>query len=217
MSRSSRFSIRSNLQNKMLLLALGPVLLITLILEVLATLESRRETRESLAEQRSALIESRQQGIKNLVDAAKASVSHLADAPPEQQAEAQARAREILGNVTFGGGNYLFVYDFQGNVAASRTDSVGGNSWDLQDEDGQYVIRDLIAAGDLFQANLTACCSTSWPSNTSALELFHRIRERCPAPFAGLVITENHDALLSSSPERFVSVDCSGRVQTRPI
>tara|TARA_B100000965_G_scaffold387683_1_gene391359 strand:- start:139 stop:657 length:519 start_codon:yes stop_codon:yes gene_type:complete len=72
MSRSSRFSIRSNLQNKMLLLALGPVLLITLILEVLATLESRRETRGSLAEQRSALIESRQQGIKNLVDAAKA-------------------------------------------------------------------------------------------------------------------------------------------------
>ena len=38
------------------------------------------------------------------------------------------------------------MYDFQGNVAASRTDSVGGNSWDLQDEDGQYVIRDLIAA-----------------------------------------------------------------------
>ena len=73
-------------------------------------------------------------------------MSHLADAPPEEQAEAQARAREILGNVTFGGGNYLFVYDFQGNVAASRTDSVGGNSWDLQDEDGQYVIRDLIAA-----------------------------------------------------------------------
>ncbi|MGB1498736.1 MAG: hypothetical protein ACPG7J_15095, partial [Alloalcanivorax venustensis] len=68
MSRSSRFSIRSNLQNKMLLLALGPVLLITLILEVLATLE----TRQSLTEQRSALIEARQQGIKNLVDAAKA-------------------------------------------------------------------------------------------------------------------------------------------------
>ena len=145
MSRSSRFSIRSNLQNKMLLLALGPVLLITLILEVLATLESRRGTRQSLTEQRSALIEARQQGIKNLVDAAKASVSHLVDAPPEEQAEAQARAREILGNVNFGGGNYLFVYDFQGNVAASRTDSVGGNSWDLQDEDGQYVIRDLIA------------------------------------------------------------------------
>ncbi|MDG2329773.1 MAG: chorismate-binding protein, partial [Synechococcus sp. cluster2_bin.44] len=82
---------------------------------------------------------------------------------------------------------------------------------------GVRRIRDLIAAGDLFQANLTACCSTRWPDDTSALELFRRIRERCPAPFAGLVITENHDALLSSSPERFVSVDCSGRVQTRPI
>jgi para-aminobenzoate synthetase component 1 len=32
------------------------------------------------------------------------------------------------------------------------------------------------------------------------LELFHRIRERCPAPFAGLVITENHDALLRPRP-----------------
>ena len=82
---------------------------------------------------------------------------------------------------------------------------------------GVRRIRELIAAGDLFQANLTACCSTRWPSDTSALELFRRIRERCPAPFAGLVITEKLDALLSSSPERFVSVDCSGRVQTRPI
>jgi len=83
--------------------------------------------------------------------------------------------------------------------------------------DGVRRIRELIADGDLFQANLTACCSTTWPADGSALELFQRIRQRCPAPFAGLVIADNGEALLSSSPERFLQVDAKGRVQTRPI
>ena len=83
--------------------------------------------------------------------------------------------------------------------------------------DGVRRIRDLIASGDLFQANLTACCSTSWPEQSSALELFHKVRQACPAPFSGLVITDHAEALLSSSPERFLRVDCSGHVQTRPI
>jgi para-aminobenzoate synthetase component 1 len=83
--------------------------------------------------------------------------------------------------------------------------------------DGVRHIRRLIADGDLFQANLTACCCTTWPAHGSALELFQRIRQRCPAPFAGLVIADNGEALLSSSPERFLQVDSAGRVQTRPI
>lgn len=83
--------------------------------------------------------------------------------------------------------------------------------------DGVRRIRALIAAGDLFQANLTACCSTDWPSDASAVELFQRIRHQCPAPFAGLVVTGNGEALLSSSPERFLQVDPAGRVETRPI
>ena len=83
--------------------------------------------------------------------------------------------------------------------------------------DGVQRIRELIADGDLFQANLTACCSTTWPAHGSALELFDRIRQRCPAPFAGLVIADQGEALLSSSPERFLQVDATGRVQTRPI
>ena len=40
--------------------------------------------------------------------------------------------------------------------------------------DGVRRIRELIADGDLFQANLTACCSTTWPADGSALELFQR-------------------------------------------
>ena len=71
---------------------------------------------------------------------------------------------------------------------------------------GVQRIRDLIAAGDLFQANLTACCSTAWPKGGNALELFVTLREACPAPFAGLIISDQNEALLSSSPERFLQV-----------
>ena len=83
--------------------------------------------------------------------------------------------------------------------------------------DGVKRIQNLIAAGDLFQANLTACCSTNWPAGTSAIDLFLKLRQHCPAPFAGLMISEHKEALLSASPERFLKVSASGVVETRPI
>jgi para-aminobenzoate synthetase component 1 len=86
-------------------------------------------------------------------------------------------------------------------------------------------IRDWIAAGDLFQANLTACCQTTLPAGAppgprAALALYGRLRRRCPAPFAGLAIGTDGaagEALLCSSPERFLRRDAAGLVETRPI
>lgn len=86
--------------------------------------------------------------------------------------------------------------------------------------DGVRRIRELIASGDLFQANLTACCSTTWPEGRSPLELFLHLRRRCPAPFGGLLIGAGDaidEAVLSTSPERFLRVDPEGHVETRPI
>ena len=83
--------------------------------------------------------------------------------------------------------------------------------------EGVRQIRDLIAAGDLFQANLTACCSTDWPLGARTLEVYLQLRQQCPAPFSGLVISDIGEALLSASPERFLQVDGTGQVQTRPI
>jgi len=85
---------------------------------------------------------------------------------------------------------------------------------------GVQRIRDLIASGDLFQANLTACASSRLNADITNLQLFERLRERCPAPFAGLVVASGAargEALLSTSPERFLEVSADGRVETRPI
>ncbi|MDA1247031.1 MAG: anthranilate synthase component I family protein [Cyanobacteria bacterium] len=77
-----------------------------------------------------------------------------------------------------------------------------------------------IAAGDLFQANLTACCEHSLKSPADPIGLYGRLREICAAPFAGLAIAGGEaagEAVLSASPERFLRVGADGKVETRPI
>jgi para-aminobenzoate synthetase component 1 len=77
-----------------------------------------------------------------------------------------------------------------------------------------------IAAGDLFQANLTACCEHALAGPADPLGLYGRLRRACPAPFGGLAIAgaaAAGEAVLSASPERFLRVGAGGEVETRPI
>ncbi|MFH1731374.1 MAG: aminodeoxychorismate synthase component I [Planctomycetota bacterium] len=73
--------------------------------------------------------------------------------------------------------------------------------------------KDYIAAGDIFQANI----SQRFEAETDAtpLELYAALRSVNPAPFAAYLPVER-GAVLSSSPERFLKV-AGRRVQTRPI
>jgi para-aminobenzoate synthetase component 1 len=72
---------------------------------------------------------------------------------------------------------------------------------------------DYIHAGDVFQVNLSQ--RLLHPARASSADLYCRLRERNPAPFAGYLDGGDWQ-VASASPERFVSVD-DGRVQTRPI
>ena len=113
------------------------------------------------------------------------------------------------------------------SAVTRRTPQVPVESWHWHTtptafSQGVEHIRELIACGDLFQANLTACCSTTLPETqpNTALALFARLRERCPAPFAGLVVAAGAaagEAVISASPERFLQVSPEGSVETRPI
>ena len=100
-----------------------------------------------------------------------------------------------------------------------------GCTWHRHSDRASYMagvstIRELIASGDLFQANLTSCTSCSIDRDIPNLELYGRLRHRCPAPFSGLVVGSGAaagEAVLSTSPERFLQVEPGGAVQTRPI
>jgi para-aminobenzoate synthetase component I len=72
---------------------------------------------------------------------------------------------------------------------------------------------DYIHAGDVFQVNLSQ--RLLHPQRTSAIDLYLRLRERNPAPFAGY-LDAGAWQIASASPERFLRVE-QGHVETRPI
>src|SRR5690606_18833315 len=80
---------------------------------------------------------------------------------------------------------------------------------------GVRSILDYLAAGDVFQANLSRACRAVFDAPPGPAALFQRLRENNPAPFAGLFAGDGW-SLVSASPERLVSVR-GGLVETRPI
>lgn len=75
--------------------------------------------------------------------------------------------------------------------------------------------RDYIAAGDIYQVNLSHRLDAPRPRELDLFALYRRLRERSPAPYAAYADLGDR-VLLSSSPEQFLSL--SGRtISTRPI
>ena len=75
-------------------------------------------------------------------------------------------------------------------------------------------VREYIFAGDIFQANLSQRFDA--PLTEPAWALYRRLRSRNAAPFAAY-LDFPEATVLSASPERFLRVDTSGHVETRPI
>jgi para-aminobenzoate synthetase component 1 len=76
----------------------------------------------------------------------------------------------------------------------------------------QRVI-DYIHAGDVFQVNLSQ--RLLHPATGSPIDLYCRLRDRNPAPFAGYLDGGDWQ-IASASPERFIQVE-NRHVETRPI
>ncbi|MDJ0927698.1 MAG: aminodeoxychorismate synthase component I [Gammaproteobacteria bacterium] len=75
--------------------------------------------------------------------------------------------------------------------------------------------REYIAAGDIFQANLSREWQGRLARGVRPGDIYARLRRANPGPFAGLAVLDEL-AVISSSPERLVSMR-DGRVETRPI
>lgn len=73
---------------------------------------------------------------------------------------------------------------------------------------------EYVHAGDCFQVNLAQ--RLLYPARLHPLVLYHRLRQRNPAPFAGYFDAGDY-VLISASPELFLQVSPDGSVETRPI
>src|SRR5581483_5865681 len=89
-----------------------------------------------------------------------------------------------------------------------------------EDDDRRFLhgvekILHYLHAGDIFQANLSRAWQARLREGLDYRDVYARLRQANPAPFAGLLRWRD-SAVLSSSPERLVNIDQS-IVQTRPI
>ncbi|MGO4220854.1 aminodeoxychorismate synthase component I [Lysobacter sp. TAF61] len=80
---------------------------------------------------------------------------------------------------------------------------------------GVRRVLDYLAAGDVFQANLSRGWVARFDAPLPPAALFERLRQNNPAPFAGVFAGADW-AVVSASPERLVSVR-GDVVETRPI
>lgn len=88
--------------------------------------------------------------------------------------------------------------------------------------DSEYIAaaaraREYVRAGDVFQVNLSHRFTARLGGNDAPLAVFRTLAKDSPAPFAAWLRLDADRVVISNSPERFVSVDATGRVETRPI
>jgi len=77
-------------------------------------------------------------------------------------------------------------------------------------------LRAYIAAGDIYQANLTLRFTAPRPAGLTLPALHMALRALSPAPFAAC-LTADDFGLACASPERFLRLTAGGEVETRPI
>ncbi len=97
-----------------------------------------------------------------------------------------------------------------------------GSAWRDETSRSAYESRvgrviDYVRAGDIYQANLSHRMLAGMPAGVTPQHLFHRLRQRNPAPFAALLQCGPGQAVVSASPERFLRLYPDGRIETRPI
>ncbi len=82
----------------------------------------------------------------------------------------------------------------------------------------RYVgqLKEAIASGDCYQANLTRKFFGHFAYAPDAFTMYARLCEVSPAPYSAFIQT-SEVSILSSSPEQFLHISESGKISTRPI
>ena len=117
---------------------------------------------------------------------------------------AQAMARRIAEVAPLGPVDWTAIGDWMADLSRAEYEAMVAR------------VIEYIHAGDIFQANVTQRLLADLPGGLSPFMLYRRLRALSPAPF-GAYLGIGDTAILSASPERFLSLDAEGRVVTRPI
>ena len=134
------------LKAKILSLAVAPLLLAIALIGGLLVVETQRLERQQAQLLEDTLLNTKRDELRSYIALALTSIEHLYGAGRDDLA-AKEQVKAILSSMNFGDDGYFFVYEKEGLtlVHPRQPDLVGQNLWNMQDRDGIYVIRELIA------------------------------------------------------------------------
>lgn len=138
----------NSLKNKLTVLTLIPVLLITLILVLFFCWELEVTAEEQIANTQKTLMELKKSELKHYLELSMSSVQDILSDHSLSKEQAQAKIQKHIQSLKYDGSNYLFAYTENGDRIAlgSNLSGIGDNFWNVKDPTGNFVVQGLIKA-----------------------------------------------------------------------
>lgn len=144
--------MKLTIQTRVLLLALVPLILLTVVLTTYNLNQARNIGDGAVTGFSSAMEASKRKELKNYLELARTSITHLYNQPGSaSDPEVREKAWKILRQMRFddsGSLGYIFAYNTDGvNVMHGANPALEGkNLWDFQDPNGTYLVREVLKA-----------------------------------------------------------------------
>ncbi len=135
-----------HLKHKILLIAIVPVIVITVLISVISYMTTDKFIEYELGSFRNTLIEEKKAELKGYLDMANTAISHVYESNSDT---AKQEAFKILRQIRYGKEGYLFAYQYDGLAVvhgAKPQQLEGKNLIGLKDPNGVLLIKLLIEA-----------------------------------------------------------------------
>ncbi len=138
----------NSLKNKLTVLTLVPVLLITLVLVLFFCWELKLTAEEQISNTQKTLTELKKSELKHYLELSMSSVQQVLSDSTLSKEQAQALIQKHIQSLKYDGSNYLFAYSEGGDRIAlgSNLSGLGENFWNVKDPTGNFVVQGLIKA-----------------------------------------------------------------------
>ena len=135
-----------NLSKKIFLFAIVPLLLVLCAISATVYYQASSLAKKQLSAIQPVYLASKKTELENYVLLAKQAIAHLYDSGRTDDA-VKEEAKKILRKLAYGNDGYLFVNDFEGIILVQPPQPwrEGTDDWYLKDENGNYVIQNLIS------------------------------------------------------------------------
>lgn len=134
------------LRQKIIVLAVLPVVVAVLAIAALVGLQARELARQEAALLEASMLAAKRTELRHYVQLAQTSIEHIYGSDRDDVL-AREEVKRILSTMSFGDDGYFFAYDADGTnlVHPRQPDLVGSNLWNVRDPQGVAVIQQLIA------------------------------------------------------------------------